>query len=47
MGLSEVTHRQIPLQGYKNFTIAIILWVTFKVGRLYFPFVTIPKFFWI
>jgi len=46
MGFSEVTHhRQIPLQGYENFTIIIILWVTFKVGRLYCPFVTILKIF--
>jgi hypothetical protein len=43
-GLSEVTHhRQIPLQGHKIFTVIIILWVIFKVGRLYFPFVKIPQ----
>jgi len=46
MGLPEVTHhRQIPLQGYKNFTVIIILWATFKFVRLYFPFVKIPQIF--
>jgi hypothetical protein len=46
MGLSEVAHnRQIPLQGYKNFTIIIILWVTFKFGRPYFTFITILRVF--
>lgn len=46
MGLSEFTHhRQIPLQRYKNFKIIIILWVTFKVGLLYCPFVTILQIF--
>jgi len=46
MGLSEVTHhRQIPLQGYKNFTIIVILWVAFKVVRLCCPFVTILQIF--
>jgi hypothetical protein len=46
IGLSEVTHyRQTPPQGYKSFTIIIILWVTFKVGHLYFLFITIPQIF--
>jgi hypothetical protein len=46
IGLSEVTHyRQTPPQGYKSFTIVIILWLTFKVGHIYFLFVTIPQIF--
>ena len=45
-GLSEVRrYRQIPLQRYKNFTVIITLWVTFKVGKLNFPFLQFHKFF--
>jgi hypothetical protein len=45
MGLSEVIIVKFRYKDIKTSPIIIILWVTFKVGRLYFPFVTIPQSF--